>query len=386
MKRKEFLLTFLISIISLLLAFTVGFFVHEALYPPEVELPILSEARIALLEQSYVDPPPDPVLEYGMIRGMVNEFNDPYTKFVEPLQHELETDRLEGHYGGIGVTFGRDNEQYIVLYPFVDGPAMKAGIKDGDRLIGVDDTAISKNTNMETTEALLHGPTNHKVEVSIQRPPEYTTMKFSIRREEIPLPSVTWHQADQDPRLGIFEINLIAASTPDEILKAVNDLKTRGASHFVMDLRGNGGGYLTASIEIANLFLSEGTIIQQQYKGEEIETFKVNKRGSLVDIPLVILVDQNTASAAEIVAGSLQNLDRAVLIGYPTFGKDSIQLVIDLKDGSSIHVTAAKWWIPGLEFPQAEGGLIPELLLSSDDQETNKATLTAIQYFFNVSE
>jgi carboxyl-terminal processing protease len=386
MKRKEFFFTFLISLVSLLLAFTAGYFVHGMLFPPELELPILSEARKALLEYSYVDPPPDPVLEYGMIRGMVNEFNDPYTIFLEPPQHELETDRLEGHFGGIGVTFGRDSEEYIVLYPFVDGPALKAGIQDGDRLVGVDDAVISKNTNIDAVEALLRGPANHKVEISIQRPPEYTTLKFSIRREDIPIPSVTWHLVDQDHRLGVFEINIIAASTPDEILHAVDDLQKRGASHFVMDLRGNGGGYLNAGIDIAKLFLSEGTIIEQQYKGKNIETFKVNNRGDLANIPLTILVDQNTASAAEIVAGTLQNLGRAILIGYPTFGKDSIQLVIDLEDGSSIHVTAAKWWIPGSEFPQTDGGLIPELLLPSDEEGSNNAILTAIQYFFSTTD
>jgi len=386
MKKKELLITFLISLISLLLAFTAGYFLHGLLHPPELELPILSEARLVLLEHSYTNPPPDPKLEYGMIRGMVHEFNDPYTMFLEPPQHELETDRLEGHFGGIGVTFGRDHQGYIVLYPYADSPAMKAGIQEGDRLVRVDDTDIYQNASTDTTEALLRGPTKQKVKVQIQRPPEYTTFEFSIRREEIPIPSVTWHLADQDHRLGIFEINIIAASTPDEILHAVEDLQTRGASHFVMDLRGNGGGYLKVGIDIAKLFLSEGIIIEQQYKGKDIEKFHASKRGKLAEIPLAIFVDQNTASAAEIVAGSLQNLDRAILIGSPTFGKDSIQLVIDLKDGSSIHVTAAKWWIPGLEFPQADKGLIPEILLSSDEEVSPQATTTAIEYFFGDSD
>jgi carboxyl-terminal processing protease len=386
MNRKELIFTSIVSLLSLMIAFTSGYLAHDFLHPPELELPILSEAQSVLLEHSFFDPPPKPALEYGMIRGMIQEYNDPYTLFIEPPQHELETNRLEGHFGGIGVTLERDHENYIVLYPFADSPASKAGIQDGDRLVGVDDESILIETNIETAEALLRGQINRKVRVYIQRPPDYTAFDFSIRREEIPIPSVTWHLADQDSRLGIFNINVIGASTSNEILKAVEDLQTQGASHFAMDIRGNGGGYLSAGVDIAKLFLIEGTIIEQQYKGEEIQSFETNKPGKLADIPLVVLVDQNTASAAEIVAGALQNLDRAPLIGYPTFGKDSIQLVIDLQDASSIHVTAAKWWIPGLEFPRETEGLFPDFPISPDSEGSNPAIETAIQYFWGDNE
>jgi carboxyl-terminal processing protease len=143
----------------------------------------------------------------------------------------------------------------------------------------------------------------------------------------------------------------------------VDDLLARNAQVFILDLRDNYGGLLTAGVDTARLFLSEGEIIQQQYRDQEIETFRVEKAGKLMDIPLAILVNHNTASAAEIIAGSLQANQRAKLIGTPTYGKDSIQLVFDLADGSSLHVTSAQWWIPGLSYPLGGSGLQPDIVV-----------------------
>jgi carboxyl-terminal processing protease len=176
---------------------------------------------------------------------------------------------------------------------------------------------------------------------------------------------------------------VIASSTPQEIQDAVTDLQSRGATHFVLDLRGNGGGLLVEGVDIARLFLNEGIVIQQQYKGEEVQTYEVEKSGPLKDIPLTVLVDGNTASAAEIIAGSLQNHARAPLIGTPTFGKDAVQLVFELQDQSSLHITAAKWWIPGLDLPVGEGGLQPDIVVSTEAAESDDPFVdTAIEYFF----
>jgi carboxyl-terminal processing protease len=184
---------------------------------------------------------------------------------------------------------------------------------------------------------------------------------------EFSLPSVAWRTAPQEPRLGIIEINLISAKTPDEIRSAVDELKERGASHFVLDLRNNGGGLLTSGVDTARLFLSEGVVMEQQYQGKDVESYKVTRRGPLADLPLAILINHYTASAAEIVAGALQVNERAPLIGAPTFGKNTIQLIFTLQDGSSMHVTSARWWIPGLEFPAGSYGLEPDIRLNHED-------------------
>ncbi|MFN2152681.1 MAG: S41 family peptidase, partial [Anaerolineales bacterium] len=166
------------------------------------------------------------------------------------------------------------------------------------------------------------------------------------------------------------------------ILYAVQDLQGRGATRFVLDLRGNGGGLLVEGVDIARLFLEDGVVIEQQYKGEDVETYEVKKPGELSEIPLVVLVDGGTASAAEIIAGSLQAHQRAPLIGTSTYGKDSVQLVFELKDKSSLNVTSAKWWIPGLEPPVGEGGLQPNITVSTENTNDTDLYLEAARQFF----
>jgi carboxyl-terminal processing protease len=186
-------------------------------------------------------------------------------------------------------------------------------------------------------------------------------IEVSVKREEIALPSVTWHLDAGEPRLGVIEINVIAATTSDEIQKAVKDLQSRGATAYALDLRNNGGGLLDAGIDIARLFLKDGVVMEQQFRGQEVKTYRVEKPGPLADIPLAVLVNGSTASASEIIAGALQAHERARLIGEPTYGKNTIQLVFELRDHSSIHVTAAQWWIPGLDAPRPGKGLQPDV-------------------------
>jgi carboxyl-terminal processing protease len=177
----------------------------------------------------------------------------------------------------------------------------------------------------------------------------------------------------------VIKINLIASSTPEEVLSAVTILQNQGVSFFVLDLRDNGGGLLTSGVDTARLFLREGVILHQQYRENEIETFSVERPGPLADLPVVILVNAGTASAAEILAGSLQTHGRALLIGSPTYGKNTIQLVFDLQDGSSLHVTAARWWLPGLEQDALEKGLKPDIFVRTGDGPTDSALITAVE-------
>ena len=193
----------------------------------------------------------------------------------------------------------------------------------------------------------------------------------------------TWHIDVEEPRMGVIQINIIADSTPDEILTAVDNLQSRGATHFAIDLRGNHGGLLDAGVDIARLFLDEGKIIQDHYRDKEIKTYEVNHPGPLTDLPMVVLVNSDTASAAEIVAGAIKMQARAPIIGTHTYGKDSIQLVFTLQDGSSIHITAAKWWVPGLEPAVGEGGLQPDILVSEDDTGRDLYLLAAAEALFN---
>ncbi len=383
MNIKKTILIYIVSFIAFAAAFGAGFWAHGYLYPTTAHFPVLSEAYKLILDHGYDDPPDPPGMEYGAIHGMVDAYGEPHTRFVEPAQAEINNDTLTGSYGGIGAQMGRDAEGFVVLHPYPESPASEAGIEDGDRLIKVDDLAITPETPMEEVVAAVRGPERKKVDLLIARPPDYAEMEFSVKRAEIPLPSVSYHLDAAEPRLGVVRVNVIASSTPAEIQEAVADLQTRGATHFTLDLRGNGGGLLIEGVDIARLFLTEGVVIQQQYEGEDIKTYEVEKPGALNAIPLTVLVDQYTASAAEIISGALQNHSRAPLIGTHTYGKDSIQLVFDLQDDSSLHITSARWWIPGLEPPIGEGGLQPSIAVSTENTgDADPFVDAAIRYFF----
>jgi len=378
---RSFFIT-LAVILSLAAAFLAGY-LFNASQSAAINFPLLVEAYNIIKDRGFNDIPPAPALEYGMIRGMLQAYNEPHTIFLEPPQQELETNALEGKYGGIGVQMGNDEQGNWVLFPVPNSPASQAGILEGDRLLGVDDLAITPQAPADTIQSAIRGPVGKSVTIVIGRAPDYAPISFKIKRTEIQLPSITWHLEPSEPRLGIIKVNLIAATTPDEILSAVKDLEARDATHFAMDLRDNPGGLLDAGVEIARLFLRDGIVIQQQYRGRSVDTFDVNKPGPLVDIPLVVLINTNSASASEITAGALQNHHRALLIGTPSFGKDTIQLIFTLRDKSSLHVTAAHWWIPGLEFPVNGHGLQPDILVESQDASVGidpviKAAISAL--------
>jgi len=357
--KQTFAFTF-IAAICIAVAFFAGYLVKAA-HPGGADLPILHEAYDILRDRGFKPLPTAPALEYGMTRGMTDAYGDPYTRFVEPPQHELETNSLQGKFGGIGVRLGTDSTGNYVLYPFPDGPASKAGIQEADRLLSVDDLQVNSATPADTISAAIRGPVGDRVTIKVSRPPDYATVGFEIKREEIALPTVTWHLDAGEPRLGLIEVNIIGETTPGEIKKAIEDMKRRGATAFALDLRNNGGGLLKEGINIARLFLRDGVVIEQQYRGEKVESYPVKEAGEYVDIPLVVLINENTASSAEIIAGAIQAHGRAKLIGSTTYGKNTIQMVFDLQDGSSLHVTAAQWWIPGLDFPKDGHGLAPDL-------------------------
>jgi carboxyl-terminal processing protease len=375
-----------LSILGLLIlmgftgAFLSGYFLRAYFYPQQSEFTILNEAHSILINHEYLELPESKVMEYGMIRGLMQSSNDPYASFLEPIQHELESNNLQGSFGGIGVELSRNQDGNTLIFPIDNGPADRGGLHKGDQLVSVDDLVVNKNTSFDEINAALRGNIGSTVEISVAREPDFSAQKFQIKRERIHLPTITWRLDSDYPSVGIIKVNLIAESTPIELQRSVDELNIQGAQSFVIDLRDNGGGLLTAGVDTAKLFLSDGIIMHQQYRGEDIETFGVNSPGPLRELPIVILINQSTASAAEIIAGALQTHEKALLIGEPSYGKDSIQLVFDLEDDSSIRVTAAKWWIPGLEPTVGEDGIQPDILIRRDGSGIDRVLEAAVSY------
>lgn len=378
--KQSFLFTALCAVV-ITAAFFTGYFSH-ARQVPSLELPVLEQAYHILLKHGLDVPAEGPSLEYGMIRGMIQSYGDPYTSFNEPAQAELSSNILQGSFGGIGVSLGKDAEGFHVLYPFPDSPAARAGIQDGDRLVKVNTLDITTDTSSDALMAAVRGPVGESVGITISRPPDHKIFTFSIEREEIALPSVTWHLEPSEKRLGVIKVNIIAATTPEEIQKAVLDLQKKGASAFALDLRDNFGGLLDSGVDVAKLFLNKSIVIEQQFRDQPIEQYKTNQEGPLISIPLVVLVNQNTASAAEIISGALQAQQRAKLIGISTYGKNTIQLVFQLIDGSSLNVTSAHWWVPGLDTPRPGQGIQPDITLLEPNANPDPYVQAAIEELF----
>lgn len=380
MKIHKYFYLILIVMFGFIAAFLSGYFLRAYFSEEGNEFQLLNEAYNILVNHEYDPLPETKLLEYGMIRGLVESSGDPYAAFLEPVQHELATNNLQGSFGGIGVELSHNQEGDVLIYPIEGGPADRSGLKNEDRLLSVDNLSITQNTSLDEINAALRGQVGSQVTLTVAREPDFLHKKYQIKREQIHLPSVIWRLEPDFPSIGVVKVNIIAESTPAELINAINELQAHGAQHFILDLRDNGGGLLTAGVDTARLFLSEGIILHQQYKGEEIETFRARSAGAFHDIPLVILINQSTASAAEIIAGALQIHGKAVLIGTATFGKDSIQLVFDLQGDSSIRVTAAKWWFPGEEPSIAEHGIQPDIHISEDESTPDNVLTAAIQY------
>ncbi len=328
---------------------------------------VFEEAWYIVEDDYYGELPSSQQRIYAAVRGMLATLDDAHTIFVEPAPRQLERDDLRGSYGGIGAVLSLNPEGEIVLSPFRESPAAEAGILDGDVLLAVDGLRLTPDMDLSTDVVTrIRGEVGTDVQLTVRR--DGVELDVLITRQVIKTPSVTWEMLDQAPTLGYVRIQSFTGRTDEELGEALTDLlETQNAQGLILDLRGNGGGLLQAAIDVSGQFLDGGTVLYENRRGQEEKFYPASSGGAGLDVPLTVLVDHGTASASEIVAGALQDRERAVLVGEKTFGKGTVQLIFDLSDGSSLHVTVAEWLTPGRHRIQ-DVGLTPDLIVEPDPE------------------
>lgn len=379
------ILTGAVAGIILAISFMGGFYAR-GLFPSQPQVssipvesagyPLLDEVQ-SLIDQIYLREQPDYIQrQYAAVRGMLGTLEDPNTFFIDPPVARSEADVLAGTYGGIGVLVNRNEEGEFVLYPFTDSPAQMAGIQDGAILVAINNDPITLETSLDAVDQALRGEVidDNGVELTIIQDDDEMT-QFVVF-DVINVPSVIWRTLDTDERIGYLQILRFTARTPDEVIEGLTELNRLDISALIVDVRNNSGGLLDSSVNVASQFIDSGVVIYEVTKQSE-HTFNAERGGLAIDVPLVVLVNARTASAAELVAGAIRDNERGILIGQITFGKGTVQQIFTLSDGSSVHITSAEWLTPS-RTPIAGVGLTPDIEMIPDengrDVELGEAT------------
>ena len=311
----------------------------------EAQLHKLRIAELAITNL-YVDSVDEEKLVEDAIRGMLEKL-DPHSSYSNAKEVKQMNEPLQGSFDGIGVQFNMMEDTLVVIQPITKGPSEKVGIVAGDRIVGVNDTAIA-GVKMSREEIMrrLRGPKGTLARLKVLRQGIKDTLLFNVVRDKIPVKSIDATYMIR-PTVGYIRIGNFGAMTYREFIEALYKLKSAGMEKLILDLQGNGGGYLQAAADIASEFLNNGDLIVYT-EGRTVPRSDYNARGngSFNDGKVVVLVDEYTASAAEIVTGAIQDHDRGLVVGRRTFGKGLVQRPIDLPDGSMIRLTISHYYTP----------------------------------------
>ena len=298
------------------------------------------------VQKNYVDTIGKSRLEEKAITGMLESL-DPHSTYISPAEFHDANDPLLGSFEGIGVQFRIENDTVAVILPVANGPSEKLGIKAGDRIVKIEGKNVAgiKISNNDVMRK-LKGPKGTRVTVSIFRRGVKDLIDYTITRDVIPTYSMDIAYM-VDNGIGYIKLNNFSATTHDEIHSALEQLKKNGMQKLILDLRGNGGGYLTAAVDIADEFLPKGRLIVYT-KGSHHprEEFYSDGQGIFEQGDLLVMIDEFSASAAEIVTGAIQDNDRGIILGRRSFGKGLVQEQLNMKDGSAVRLTVARYYTP----------------------------------------
>jgi carboxyl-terminal processing protease len=332
-------------------------------------LKVFTEAWNLANNEFYYEKPAETERMYAAISGMMATFKDQFTVFVPPETAAANTQLMDGETGGIGAKVAVDPDgQFVITEALMGKPAAEAGIKAGDIIVSIDDKPV---TNLDIAGAikLIRGPIGTQVKLTLKRAGE--SFDISVTRRQINI--FARMLPDQ---IGYISLSLFSKTAPAELETELKGLLKDNPRALILDLRGNPGGYLDESLKIADLFLPEGPIASEKSSSGDVQRFTAHTGQIAENIQLVVLVDKDSASASEIVAGALEDRHRAVLVGTRTYGKGSVQSLFTLSDGSQLRITHGAWYTPNETPIQRDGqhiGLMPNILVTLPDKPTPNA-------------
>lgn len=335
----------------------------------DVDLDVFWEVWNTIDDRFYYDLPSDEERVQGAIEGLVNSLDDPYTAYVPPDVAHIMNEDISGEFEGIGAFVEEAPEGGVyIIRVFEGGPAEAAGMQPGDIVVAVDGEDVTENILRESL-LLIRGEAGTDVTLTVIREGQSAPLEFTVTRARLDVPTVESRMLEDNiGYVALYEFNARASS---ELRPAIRELLRDGAESIILDLRNNPGGYLDESVTIADMFLPDGTIVIQRNVDGEERSFTSNRGDFAEDVPLVVLINENSASASEIVAAAIKDNDRGTLIGQTTFGKGSVQLQYNLTDGSLLRVTYANWFTPD-DVSISEQGVEPDIVVETPNEETEE--------------
>lgn len=317
---------------------------------------------LVLIENDYVDAVDRDRLLTGAIKGMVAEL-DPHSSYLPARDFAVLQDDTRGEFAGIGVEVDFRNDRVTVISPIEGSPAHRAGIRAGDLIVSIDGASVHGKNASELVK-LMRGPSGTTVRVAVRRPGEDNILRFTLARQVIEVSSVL--AADLEGQIAYLRIKQFQSKTHTELLTAIGDLRRRMGDirAVVLDMRNNPGGLVAAASAVADEFLGSGVVYSTRHRGKVVDEVRASSSGALENIPMVVLVNEFSASASELLAGALQDHKRATLVGARTFGKGSVQSIIDLPGGGGLRLTTMRYYTPGGRAIQVEG-ITPDVLVDS---------------------
>jgi carboxyl-terminal processing protease len=320
-----------------------------------------------IVHDQYVDQPVNDVaLMQGAIRGMMDALGDKHSSYMDPTTYQDANAGLAGEYEGIGAWVDTTSDYLTIISPIPDSPAAKAGIQPGDKITAIDGKDMT-GIDAELVRQKVLGPAGSTVVLTVARAGESKPLEFSITREKIVIKSASGKMLDNG--IGYIQITTFGDKTTPELRATLKDLMAQKPKGLIIDLRNNGGGYLQTAVEVASEFIPKGVVLYEQYGDGTRNTYDVIPGGQATKIPLVVLINEGTASASEIVSGAIQDYGRGKLVGVTSYGKGSVQNWIPLSDNQgAVRVTIAKWLTPK-ERSISNVGLTPDVTVEITDAD-----------------